>query len=40
MPPLPAVMRISTESIVRYSDDSGIPTKCKTWEAKAKQETP
>jgi len=34
IPALPAVYRISIESIERYSDDSGIPRWCKTWEPK------
>ena len=31
---LPAVYRITKETIIRHSDDSGIKTNCKAWKPK------
>jgi hypothetical protein len=31
---LPAVYTLSKQGVTRYSDDSGLPTFCHTWEAK------
>ena len=34
LPLLPASYRIDVRAIIRHSDDTGIPSDCKTWEAK------
>lgn len=31
---LPAAFKYHVESIVRYADDSGMPSNCNAWEAK------
>jgi len=31
---LPATYKIFNDTIVRYTDDSGIPSDCRTWEEK------
>ena len=36
LPKLPAIMYVQGKSVVRYSDNSGIPTGCDTWEPKEK----
>ena len=36
-PKMPAVYSIMSKSIIRYSDDSGMPGLCPTWEAKQKR---
>jgi hypothetical protein len=34
MPPMPAVFSLRMYSIERFRDNSGIPTRCNTWEPK------
>ncbi len=34
LPKLPAVCRVLVETITIYSDNSGMPRKCATWEQK------
>ena len=33
-PKIPYVYRIHKEKLIRYSDDSGLPVSCDTWEPK------
>ena len=36
-PPYPWVYLIQTRPLIRYSDDSGLPTSCKTFEKREVQ---
>ena len=38
MPKLPSVCRVTTSTLTRYSDDSGLPTSCPTWEGRPSPE--
>jgi hypothetical protein len=33
-PPMPYVYLVQTRPLLRYSDDSGLPTACPTWTKK------
>jgi len=34
LPDLPATYQVTIKHVIRYSDDSGIETRCKVWMAK------